>query len=91
MNGVAPTSPPRKLEIYALYSDATAANLAWNEILIVGLFEYNPGTYFRPGLSTRTTEPDPQVIFKMFGFVTPTLEACEDFTVKVRVPLKRVE
>ena len=27
----------------------------------------------------------------MFGFVTPTLEACEDFTVKVRVPVKKIE
>lgn len=27
----------------------------------------------------------------MFGFVTPTIEACEDFTVKVRVPIKAIE
>ena len=82
------------LEIYALYSDATASNLSWNEILIVGLFEYNPGSAFTPGLDSiaaRTTDPFSEVSFKMFGFVTPTLEACEDFTVKVRVPIKKYE
>lgn len=99
---VAITNPKRYLEVYALFTDATSANLAWNEILIVGLFEYNPGSYFLDGLidsgtptkvdpHTRTSDPYGEVIFKMFGFVTPTIEACEDFTVKARVPIKRVE
>ena len=86
------TNPPRMLEIYKLYSDATSANTSWNEILIVGLFESNLGELFLADMpSSRTDRPVSRVVFKMFGFVTPTLEACEDFTVKVRVPIKRVE